>query len=159
MAGGILFGPFLGGFYGLIGNIIGAGIAFQISRHWIREYIQQKISNGIKKKFDRASEKHGPLAVFILRINPLTTTDLVSYVAGISKMKFWKFLLSTTIGLAPLVFVESYLGKSIKDNPLLFKIFIILSILYVVAFIAIYTYSRIRRKNKKYAKLSSNKKR
>ncbi|HKL23194.1 MAG TPA: TVP38/TMEM64 family protein [Candidatus Nanoarchaeia archaeon] len=159
MAGGILFGPFLGGVYGLIGNILGAGMAFQISRHWIREYVQQKVPNRIKKRFDKASEKHGPLAVFVLRINPLTTTDLVSYIAGISKMKFWKFILSTALGLLPLVFLESYLGESIKDNPLLFKMFIILSILYVVAFVGIYMYSKIRRKNKKDAKLPSNKER
>jgi uncharacterized membrane protein YdjX (TVP38/TMEM64 family) len=159
MAGGIMFGPFLGGLYGLIGNILGAGMAFQISRHWIREHVQQKVPNRVKKKFDRASEKHGPLAVFILRINPLTTTDLVSYIAGISKMKFWKFLLSTAIGLTPLIFVESYLGESIKDNPLLFKMFIILSILYVIAFVGIYIYSRTRRKNNQNAKLSPNKKR
>jgi len=38
--GGSIFGSFLGGTYALIGNMIGAAIAFQISRTWGRDYIE-----------------------------------------------------------------------------------------------------------------------
>jgi len=159
LVGGILFGPFIGGIYALTGNVLGAGIAFQISKHWIRDFAEKRVPKRIKNKFDKLSEKHGPLAVFILRLNPFTTTDLVSYLAGVSKMKFWKFLLSTALGLIPLVFIQTYLGQSVKENPIIFKIFIILSIFYVVGFIGLYVYSKLKKGKKKNAKLSTNKKR
>ena len=159
LVGGVIFGPFLGGIYALTGNVIGAGIAFQLSRNWIKDFVERKVPKRIKNRFDRISERHGPLAVFILRLNPFTTTDLVSYIAGVSGIKFWKFLLSTALGLAPLVFIQSYLGQSVQDNPIIFKIFIILSILYVVGFIAIFIYAKIKQRRHKDAKLSTSKKR
>ncbi len=156
LVGGILFGPFLGGIYALLGNILGAGIAFQISKHWIRDFVEKKVPKEIKNKFDKVSKKHGPLAVFILRLNPFTTTDFVNYVAGISKIPFWKFILGTTLGLAPLVFIQSYLGQSITENPIILKIFIILSILYVIGFIGIFIYLKVKKGKNKNAKLSTS---
>jgi uncharacterized membrane protein YdjX (TVP38/TMEM64 family) len=159
LVGGILFGPILGGIYALTGNIIGSGIAFQISKHWIRDFVDRKVPNRIKNRFNRVSEKHGPLAIFLLRLNPFTTTDLVSYIAGVSNIKFWKFLMSTGLGLMPLVFIQSYLGKSVRENPIIFKIFIILSILYVAGFIVLLIYTKIKKGINKNAKLSTSKKR
>lgn len=159
LVGGILFGPFIGGIYALTGNIIGAGIAFQISKNWIKDFVERKVPKRVKNKFDKASERHGPLAIFILRLNPFTSTDLVSYIAGVSKIPFWKFLLSTGLGLIPLVFVQSYLGQSVSENPIIFKIFIILSILYIVGFIAIFIYAKLKKGKNKNAKLSTSKKR
>lgn len=159
LVGGILFGPFLGGIYALVGNIVGSGIAFQISKNWIKDFVDRKVPKRIKNKFNKVLEKHGPLAIFILRLNPFTTTDLVSYIAGVSEINFWKFLLSTGLGLIPLIFIQSYLGQSVSENPIIFKIFIILSILYVIAFVGIFIYAKIKKRKNKHAKLSSNKKR
>lgn len=148
ISGGVLFGSFLGGTYALIGNVLGAGIAFQISRNWGRNIIQKRISKRTKKKFDDFSEKHGPLSIFLLRLNPLTSSDIFSYISGLTKMKFWKFIIGTTAGLIPIIYFQSYLGESVKEHPLIFKFFLILGALYVLVFVGIFFWVRLQKKRK-----------
>lgn len=135
VAGGFLFGAFLGGILTLIGNLIGAGIDYSIAKRFGRNIVIRKTNKKIREKFDKFSEKYGGFAIFILRINPLTTTDLVSYLAGLTRIKFWRFILWTGLGLIPMIFLQTYLGEVfIRDYPVLSAILIILSILYLIVF-------------------------
>ncbi len=87
-------------------------------------------------KFDNFSKKYGGFAIFLLRVNPLTTTDLVSYLAGLSKIKFWKFILWTGLGLVPMIFIQTYFGDVfVKGNGILSALVIILSVLYLIFFV------------------------
>jgi uncharacterized membrane protein YdjX (TVP38/TMEM64 family) len=136
IAGGILFGAFFGGILVLFGNVLGAGIAFLIARKYGRKIIKKKLDKKSVKKFDDFSEKYGGFSIFLLRINPFTSSDLFSYFAGLSKMKIRLFLFWTGIGLIPLIFIQTYLGEFfIKQNPILSTIVFVLSIFYLVIFI------------------------
>lgn len=134
-AGGILFGTFWGGTAALIGNIIGAIIAFEIARNLLRKHFEKRIDKSKLKKFDHFSQKYGGYAIFLLRINPFTSSDVFSYLAGLTKMKRWHLIVGTALGLAPLSYLQAYLGDGfIKNNPLLEAIFIFLAIAYVAGF-------------------------
>ncbi|MBU0466237.1 MAG: VTT domain-containing protein [Nanoarchaeota archaeon] len=144
---GILFGTFLGGFLVLAGNLIGAALAFIIARTIAREYISKKIEGKNKRRFDKLSEKYGAFAIFFLRINPITSSDIFSYLAGLSKMKLSHFLIGTALGLAPLVFIQTYLGADIiKNNPILFLIFIAASLAYFIIFIYLIIHFILKKK-------------
>ncbi|MFH1802017.1 MAG: VTT domain-containing protein [archaeon] len=147
LAAGIIFGTLFGGFLVLLGNLIGAAIAFIIARTFGERFVSGKISKERKECFNSLTEKYGFFAIFLLRINPLTSSDIFSYIAGLSKMKISKFLLSTALGLAPLVFIQTYFGSDlIRSNPTLLIIFIMLSLAYIAAFIYILFYSILKRK-------------
>lgn len=148
IAAGILFGPLLGGILVLVGNIIGAAIAFYIAKTFGEKYLSEKINRKQKQRFDKLAQKYGFLAIFLLRINPLTSSDIFSYLAGLSKMKPAKFLLATALGLAPSIFVQTYFGANIiETNPTLFTIFLIASLIYLTVFI--YIIIRLITKNNK----------
>jgi uncharacterized membrane protein YdjX (TVP38/TMEM64 family) len=136
VAGGVLFGAFYGGVLTLIGNLIGSLIAFYIARRYGRDFVEKRVNKDLRIKFDKFSEKYGIFALFILRINPLTSSDLFSYVAGLSKMKIWSFLLGTGLGLAPMVFIQTYFGEAfVKSNPVLSAIIIWISIIYLLVLV------------------------
>ena len=147
VAGGIMFGPLLGGFYSIVGNVLGAALAFIMARYWARGYFEKKVSTKMRNRFDKFSLKHGPLAIFLLRVNPLTSSDIFSYIAGLSKMNFWKFILGTGLGLAPLVYAQTYAGDALKANPFLVNLFMAISAIYVLGFTAIFIYVQFK-KNK-----------
>lgn len=133
---GTLFGGFFGGILTLLGNIIGALIDFKIARIFGQERVEKRLDKNLKKKFDNFFEKYGGISIFILRINPLTTSDIVSYLSGLTKIKTSVFLLATGVGLAPMIFLQTYLGEMvITKNPFLFTITILFSILYLIVFI------------------------
>ena len=51
--------------------------------------------------------------IFLLRVNPLTSSDLVSYAAGLTHLPVWKLMLGTLAGMAPLCFAQSYLADGL----------------------------------------------
>lgn len=85
VAGGALFGTLFGVALTLIGNLIGALIAFWIARRFGRKFVERRVDDNVRKKFDKFSEKYGGYSLFLLRINPFTSSDLFSYLAGLSK--------------------------------------------------------------------------
>jgi uncharacterized membrane protein YdjX (TVP38/TMEM64 family) len=145
---GVIFGGLTGGLLTLLGNVIGAFIDFKIARKYGQKYVEKQSNQRMKKKFDKFFEKYGTLSIFILRINPLTTSDLVSYLSGLTKIKLPKFLIATGLGLAPLIFIQTYLGDVlIKGNPLLVGITVLFSLLYIAVFIYLIALSYKKKKN------------
>jgi uncharacterized membrane protein YdjX (TVP38/TMEM64 family) len=138
IAGGAVFGWVAAGILGLIGNFIGAGIAFQLSRNYARGWAVEKIPPKTIKKLDNFSLKYGTLSIFLLRLNPLTSSDLFSYAAGLTKMNFRKFLIATTLALAPSIFLQAYLGDKFLEVLFLKETLIIIGILYFLGFFYFY---------------------
>lgn len=144
-AGGIVFGVILGSILTLIGNIFGAALCYAISRYFFRDFTKRISQKSILQKFDVLTEKYGAFAVFFLRLNPFTSSDIISYLAGITKIKFIPFVLATGLGLLPLIIIQAYVGSDIiSDNPILFGTFVVLSILYMVLFIAFILFNIIQ---------------
>jgi len=112
--GGIIFGGFLGGLYSLAGNLLGAAIACQV----MRLLGQQLFGEGIRRNLEKLApllETRGIWVVFFLRVNPFTSSDLVSYAAGLTPMPVWKVILGTAMGMAPLCWLQSYLAEGLME--------------------------------------------
>lgn len=148
VVGAIVFGPFLSWALIMIGVSIGSSIAFKLSKKYGRSFIEKHVPEKHISKFDKLSEKYGAISIFILRVNPLTSSDVWSYAAGMTKIKFSRFLIWTLLGLAPAIFLQTYFGKEIGENPLLFKIFIGIAIIYFSVLIIGLTFFFLKKKMK-----------
>jgi uncharacterized membrane protein YdjX (TVP38/TMEM64 family) len=110
--GGALFGGFLGGTFSLAGNTIGAGIACLIARTW-GEPIARRVASSRMSAIRAALTRRGLWLILLLRLNPLTSSDLVSYAAGLVGMPVWKVIVGTFVGMAPLCYGQAYLADRI----------------------------------------------
>ncbi|MEE9525865.1 MAG: VTT domain-containing protein [Candidatus Woesearchaeota archaeon] len=143
---GLLFGGFYGGILVLLGNLIGAYIDFIIARNLFRKHVEKKIGQKLKNKFNRYFKKYGIISIFILRVTPLTSSDFVSYLAGLTNIRPIKFLVATTLGLTPLIFIQTYLGGGIiRNNPILVGITIFFSIIYLIIFLFLIIISGLKK--------------
>jgi uncharacterized membrane protein YdjX (TVP38/TMEM64 family) len=111
--GGMIFGGFWGGLLSLTGNVLGAGIACQIMRTLGRPYVERAMDGKSVRKYEARLVRSGVWIVFLLRVNPLTSSDFVSYAAGATAMPVWKLMLGTLLGMAPLCWAQSYLADEI----------------------------------------------
>jgi uncharacterized membrane protein YdjX (TVP38/TMEM64 family) len=111
--GGVIFGGFWGGLLSLFGNVIGAGIACQLMRVFIGERAEEYFARSALACYEERITRRGAWVIFLLRVNPLTSSDLVSYAAGLTHLSVWKLMLGTLAGMAPLCFAQSYLAEGL----------------------------------------------
>jgi len=115
---GAYFGPWLATLYTSIGALIGANISFLIARFLGRALVERFI------KFDKAfweacSESILVKIVFISRLIPFISFDVISYGAGLTRMSLWKFSVATFFGMLPMTFLFAYYGSIFKINSTL----------------------------------------
>ena len=106
--GGVVFGGFWGGLLSLVGNVAGAAISCQLMRVLGDSVRNRLIEKQAMADLQARIARHGILVVFLLRVNPLTSSDLVSYAAGLTRMPVWKLCAGTALGMAPLCWLQAY---------------------------------------------------
>lgn len=132
--GGLIFGGFWGGLLSLIGNVIGAGIAFSLARTLGQETASRYLESSALAATERRLAARGTWIVFLIRVNPLTSSDLVSYAAGLSSMRLRDLLLGTTAGMAPLCWIQAYAASGLVEAfPWLIEPLLALALAYVIA--------------------------
>lgn len=109
LSGGFFFGPFLASLYINIGATIGAFLIFLLARTVLGNSIQSKYSEKLEQ-FNRELEKNGPNYMLTLRFIPLFPFFLVNLLAGVTSLKAWTFIWTTSLGIIPGSFVFAYLG-------------------------------------------------
>ncbi|MBU5688112.1 MAG: VTT domain-containing protein [Candidatus Aenigmarchaeota archaeon] len=100
---------------GTLGLLAGATIAFFISRYFGRKIVVKILGDEWLDEVDQWIEQNGTKAIFIARLVPLIPFDLISYVSGLTKMEFKKYIVATIIGMIPRIIFLVYLGETAKS--------------------------------------------
>jgi len=116
VAAGAFFGPLLGTAYAVIGALAGAVASFWIARLLGRELIE-RVLGGHVNFCVTCSDRLLTRIVFLSRLLPFVSFDIVSYGAGLTKMSTGKFALATGLGTIPLTFFYTSLGSSVSFDP------------------------------------------
>lgn len=110
---GMLFGPWFGLLYTLIGENISANISFVVGRYLLsdlEEYIHNK--NQLISRITNHIQGNGFLAVLFMRLAYLPF-DLVGYSSGIFKLNQKDFALGTLLGTIPGLMAYTFIGSSL----------------------------------------------
>ena len=92
----------LGGFFGALGCTIGSAISYWLGAWGGRPLIKRygrwiMVSEEDLEKADKWFARWGDWASFISRLLPIVRT-FISFPAGVTRIKFWRFLVFTFIG-------------------------------------------------------------
>jgi uncharacterized membrane protein YdjX (TVP38/TMEM64 family) len=132
LPGGLIFGWKVGGVTSLIGNTIGAGLCCLIARSFGRPYVERFFPADQLARYDAILGRHALWVIILLRGNPLTSADLVSYAAGLTSVAIWRVMLGTMIGMAPLCFAQAYFAEALFTQfPALLYPLAIVGVVYV----------------------------
>jgi uncharacterized membrane protein YdjX (TVP38/TMEM64 family) len=136
---GMLFGPWYGLLYTLIGENISANVSFVVGRYLMSDlegYVHKK--NQLFSRIITQIQGNGFLAVLFMRLAYLPF-DLVGYSSGIFKLNQKDFALGTILGTIPGLMAYTFLGSSIIDiNYLLIGAVVMLASLSGAALLKIY---------------------
>lgn len=148
LPGGVIFGGFWGGLLSLMGNVIGAGTACMITRTLAGRHLAVSFfSQTDLENYQRYIQKHGLSIIALLRVNPLTSSDIVSYAAGLTRIPVWKVMAGTCLGMAPLCFLQAYLAEELFTAlPWLVWPLVLLCLVYAVTVVVVLV--KLSRKNR-----------
>ncbi|MFB4165991.1 TVP38/TMEM64 family protein [Alteribacillus sp. JSM 102045] len=115
-ANGLLFGWVWGAVLSWSSAMLGAILCYFIAKFFGRPVVEKIVSRRALEWWDRFFEKYGKHSVFLARLVPIVSFDLVSYAAGVTSISFRHFFWATGLGQLPATLLYSYLGETASGS-------------------------------------------
>lgn len=111
IAAGAVWGPIVAGVYSVIGGFIGGMIAYFLGRTLGRSAMKALTGKVVYFSKERGEPYLGWL-IFITRLLPILSFDLISYAAGLTRLSVPIYAAATLLGMIPSTFLLTYLGSA-----------------------------------------------
>jgi len=113
IAGGFLFGPWLGASYAVIGATLGATVVFLAARVGLAGLIAR--AGPSIRLFEAGFRDNALSYLLVLRLVPIFPFWLVNLAAGAVGLRLWVYVLATFFGMAPTSFIYASLGNGLGE--------------------------------------------
>jgi len=135
IAGGYIYGTWLGTLYSMAGIFLGSILVFFTARLLGYPIVKLLAS---QEQLDRfrfmINNNKSEAAMFVLFLIPGIPKDILTYIAGITPVKPLRFFVIIIVGRLPALLASSYIGHHTQEGN--FRIVLILSAIAVVLFLA-----------------------
>lgn len=112
LAAGFAYGPVGGLFVASPASVLGATLAFFLSRTTLRDWIQKQVTRSPKvRALDRAIGKDSFRLVLLLRLSPLIPFNILNYALGLTDATVGRYVVASFIGMLPGTWMYVYLGS------------------------------------------------
>lgn len=111
IANGMVFGLWWGAALTWTTALAAAGLCFAIARALGRPAAERLLPEAMLATADRFFARHGALAVLFGRLVPFINPDILSYAAGLTKMRWRLFIASIAAGSIPSVLLHAWVGS------------------------------------------------
>ncbi|RJG21582.1 TVP38/TMEM64 family protein [Massilia cavernae] len=101
LAGGAMFGLFLGTLIVSFATTIGATLAFLASRHLLRDWVRKRFGKGLAA-VDAGVASDGAYYLLTLRLGPMFPFILVNLLMGLTAMRTWTYYWVSQLGMLPI---------------------------------------------------------
>ncbi|HHO75970.1 MAG TPA: TVP38/TMEM64 family protein [Deltaproteobacteria bacterium] len=117
ISAGMAYGHFWGTLYIVIGAEIGAITAFYIGRLVGRDMLLRWFGKRLPLGL-LGSQWTLTFIVFFGRLLPFISFDILSYAAGLTALRFWRFALATLLGVIPVSFLLAHFGEEFGSSDM-----------------------------------------
>lgn len=102
VANGVLYGLVWGTVITWGGAMLGAFLAFGLSRAFDRPFVETIVASRHWQRLDDWTGEHAAQMVFLARFLPVIAFNLVNYAAGLTRVSWWTFGWTTGLGILPM---------------------------------------------------------
>tara|TARA_R110002072_G_scaffold1084_6_gene8959 strand:+ start:3838 stop:4518 length:681 start_codon:yes stop_codon:yes gene_type:complete len=150
LAAGAAYGHLWGTVYVATGSLSGALVAFGIARYIGSSFVEERLNRRAgTEMLDRFLKSQNALmaTVFLSRLMPFLSFDIISYAAGLTPLAIWRFAVATVAGIVPTSFLLAHFGEELAsaDVRRIGLTVLLLGFLTAVPFVAKYLYPRVRK--------------
>lgn len=108
----LAYGPFWGSAIIFVSVFAASSVGYWIGSYFGDSIVTRIIGQKSEKKVEGFLDDYGFWAVIVTRLNPFLSNDAISFVGGLLRMGYWKFIGATLVGIAPLTVFIAVMGKS-----------------------------------------------
>jgi uncharacterized membrane protein YdjX (TVP38/TMEM64 family) len=116
---GLAFGPLWGLVYVLVADALGALAGFLLARRWALRLLGRWLKPDTVRTIEQLAIRMDWRLVILLRLLPGPAYPLVSFAAGLSRMRLRTYLLASLTGVLPSLALLVYAGDVATASPLL----------------------------------------
>lgn len=106
----VAYGPYWGSIILFAAIFLSSTIGYFIGRYFGPVIVQKLIGPQSEKKIEAFIDDYGFWTVIVIRLSPFLSNDAISFVGGVLKMGYWRFIGATMVGISPLIIFIAYLG-------------------------------------------------
>ncbi len=143
IAGGYIFGTWLGTMYLIIGVIVGSVIVFFTSRLLGYPLVKAFVPEDKLVRFIFLMESQkSDVIMFFLFLIPGIPKDILTYIAGLTPVKPLKFFIIAIVARFPALFVSAYIGANLLEKNYL-KVVIFSSAAVIIFIVGVFFKDRV----------------
>lgn len=116
IAAGLAWGPVVGTIYSMAGMILGSAMAFAIARRFGRRHLPRLIGGKAASRVDHLMISMGGKIIFWARMMPVVNFDILSYIAGLTAIRFWSYILWSSAGMLVPTTIAVVAGDSLAED-------------------------------------------
>lgn len=127
---GYFFGPYYGTLLVLAGETLGAIVLFLAARSFGKRIVFKYIDRQHHEKFDKFFRKKGIYAFALFKMVPVLPKDVLTIVAGLSRMRLKQFIILNIIFSFPSAFIVAVLGDQLAQfrlMPIIWAVLVIVA--------------------------------
>lgn len=111
----LAYGPIWGSIIIIASVYAASTVGYFIGSYFGDTIVKRIIGKKSEKKVASFLDDYGFWAAIVTRLNPFLSNDAISFVGGLLRMGYWKFMGATLVGIAPLTAFIAIFGKSIDE--------------------------------------------
>jgi uncharacterized membrane protein YdjX (TVP38/TMEM64 family) len=134
VAGGYIYGLFIGALITQFSTVIASQLAFLLTRKYGRPLVDRIAPANIIEHWNKLSQSQGALFFFFSFILPIFPNDLMCFIAGMSEITPRKFFLANFFGRLPCAIFVTLIGSHGFEMPLYFWVLIVLGMIFLSVF-------------------------
>ena len=106
----LAYGPVWGSLILFVAVFMASSIGYFIGRYFGPVLVEKLIGQKTEKKISAFIDDYGFWTIIVVRLSPFLSNDAISFVGGVLKMGYWRFIGATMLGISPLIIFIAYLG-------------------------------------------------
>lgn len=108
----LAYGPYWGSLIIFVSVYAASSIGYLIGSYLSDGVVVKLLGKKTLDTLETFIDQFGFWAVIVTRLNPFLSNDAISFVGGILKMGYWRFIGATLLGILPLTIFIAIMGKT-----------------------------------------------
>ncbi|MGB3799012.1 MAG: VTT domain-containing protein [Lewinella sp.] len=111
----LAYGPWWGGVLSVVAVTVASTIGYVLGMGLSEASLSKLVGQKTEKKLESTVNEYGSGAVVLFRLAPFLSNDAISFVAGMLKMGYLRFILATLAGIIPLTVLIAFFSQDINQ--------------------------------------------